>query len=134
MNKIKDLATKTGATLSVAAFSVLAFLNGSTFASSAASKALDGVKSVNDDGSGNNLAEDDLNGMIRLIITAVIGVIGIVAVIMIILGGVSYTTSQGDPQRTKKAKDTILYGVIGVVVALLAFAIVTFVLTAMGAQ
>jgi multisubunit Na+/H+ antiporter MnhB subunit len=57
--------------------------------------------------------------------------IGVVAVIMIILGAISYATSQGDPGKVKKGKDTILYGIIGLVIAILAFAIVSFVLSAL---
>lgn len=63
------------------------------------------------------------------IINAVIGVIGLVAVIVIIVGGVTYMTSSGDPQKVKKAKDTILYGIIGMIVCALAFAIVNFVIS-----
>jgi hypothetical protein len=74
---------------------------------------------------------NDLNGIVKLIINAVIFIIGIIAVIMIILGGVTYATSQGDSGKVKKGKDTILYGIIGLVVALLAFAIVNFVLSAL---
>ena len=48
---------------------------------------------------------------------------------MIIIGGIQYSTSAGDSGKVKKAKDTILYGIIGLVIALLAFAIVNFVLT-----
>lgn len=58
-----------------------------------------------------------------------VGVIGFVAVIMIILGAVQFLTSSGDASKVKKAKDTILYGVIGLVVAILAFSIVNFVLS-----
>jgi multisubunit Na+/H+ antiporter MnhB subunit len=58
-------------------------------------------------------------------------VLGFVAVVVIILGGVQYTTSSGDPAKVKKAKDTILYGIIGLVVALLAYAIVNFVLSSL---
>jgi hypothetical protein len=47
---------------------------------------------------------------------------------MIIVGGLRYVLSAGDPKNTQAAKDTILYAVIGVVVALLAYAIVNFVL------
>ncbi|MDO4967312.1 MAG: pilin [Candidatus Saccharibacteria bacterium] len=74
--------------------------------------------------------KNDLMSTLTTIINVIIGVIGFVAVIVIILGGVQYTTSAGDPGKVKKAKDTILYGIIGLVVALLAFAIVNFVLTA----
>ena len=74
---------------------------------------------------------NDLNSIITIIINTLLIVIGMVAVIMIIMGGISYATSQGDPSKVKKGKDTILYGIIGLVVALLAFAIVNFVLAAL---
>ena len=77
-----------------------------------------------------NVKEDDsLMPTINTIINVVLGVLGIVAVVIIILGGVQYTTSAGDPGKVKKAKDTILYGIVGLIVALLAFAIVNFVLS-----
>ena len=72
---------------------------------------------------------NDLNTVIQAIVNTIVFVVGIVAVVMIILGGIQYSTSQGDPGKVKKAKDTILYGIIGLVVAILAFAIVNFVLT-----
>lgn len=52
---------------------------------------------------------------------------GAVAVIMLIVGGFRYVTSQGDAGSVKQAKDTILYSIIGIVVAILAFAVVHFV-------
>lgn len=72
--------------------------------------------------------ETDLMGTLNTIINVVIGVVGFIAVVMIILGGVQYTTSAGDTAKVTKAKNTIMYGVIGLVIALLAFAIVNFVL------
>ena len=63
------------------------------------------------------------------IINGVIGVLGLVAVVVIIVGGVQYMTSSGDAGKVKKAKDTILYGVIGLVICVLAFAIVNFVIS-----
>lgn len=80
---------------------------------------------------GDALSDRPMLETISTIIDVVLGVLGLVAVIVIILGGVQYTTSAGDPGRVKKAKDTILYGIIGLVVALLAFAIVNFVLSSM---
>ena len=76
-------------------------------------------------GDGKNTLESDVTG----IINAVIGVLGILAVIVIILGGVQYMTSNGDAGKVKKAKDTILYGIIGLMIALLAYAIVNFILS-----
>lgn len=72
--------------------------------------------------------QDTLQTNITSIINGVIGALGIVAVIIIIIGGVSYMTSSGDAGKVKKAKDTILYGVIGLVICVLAFAIVNFVI------
>lgn len=74
-------------------------------------------------------SNDNLMGTLTTIINVVIGVVGFVAVAMIVMGGISYATSQGDAAKTKKAMNTVLYGVVGLVVALLAFAIVNFVLT-----
>ena len=75
-------------------------------------------------GDGKNTLETDVTG----IINAVIGVLGILAVIVIILGGVQYMTSNGDAGKVKKAKDTILYGVIGLIIVILSAAIVNFVI------
>lgn len=74
-------------------------------------------------------SNDNLMATLTTIINVVIGVVGFVAVAMIVMGGISYATSQGDASKTKKAMNTILYGVVGLVVALLAFAIVNFVLS-----
>jgi multisubunit Na+/H+ antiporter MnhB subunit len=54
--------------------------------------------------------------------------IGAVSVIMLIIGGIRYTISQGDSSAVTSAKNTILYAIIGIIVALLAYAIVNFVL------
>ena len=76
---------------------------------------------------------DDKNDLVKSItgiINAVIGVLGIVAVIIIIVGGIGYMTSSGDAGKVKKAKDTILYACIGLVVCVIAFAIVNWVIAA----
>ena len=75
-----------------------------------------------------NNKNNSLMDMINLIINVVLGVLGVVAVIVIIVGGFTYMTSNGDPAKTTKGRNIILYGIIGLVVALLAFAIVNFVL------
>ncbi len=52
---------------------------------------------------------------------------GIVCVIMIIIGGVRYTTSAADSAGVKSAKNTILYGIVGLVIILMAAAITQFI-------
>jgi len=73
-------------------------------------------------------SEETLLGKIPAAVLAVFWVAGIIAVGVIVFGGVRYSTSQGDPGKVKKAKDTIMYAVIGMVVTLLAFSFVAFVL------
>lgn len=53
---------------------------------------------------------------------------GIVAVIVIVIGGIRYTTSNGDANQIKSAKNTILYAVVGLVVIIMAAAITQFVI------
>ena len=79
--------------------------------------------------SNNNLNSNNLMTTLNTIINVVIGIIGFVAVMVIILGGVQYTTSAGDSGKVKKAKDTIMYGIIGLIVALMAYSIVNFILS-----
>lgn len=79
---------------------------------------------VNTVGTGN----DTLTENVTNIINGIIAVLGLVCVVVMIIGGVNYMISLGDPGKVKKAKDTILYGLIGLVVCVLAFALVNFVL------
>ena len=71
---------------------------------------------------------NDLGTSVINIINAIIGVLGLIAVVIVIIGGVQYMTSSGDAGKVKKAKDTILYGIIGLIICVLAFAIVNFVI------
>lgn len=53
---------------------------------------------------------------------------GVVAVVFLLIGGIKYITSGGDPAQTSSAKNTIIYALIGMVVAILAGSIIGFVL------
>lgn len=55
------------------------------------------------------------------------GILGAVAMVIIALGAFQYTLSRGDPKAITKSKNTILYAVIGLIVAMSGYAIVTFV-------
>jgi hypothetical protein len=78
---------------------------------------------------GNDANAADLPALVQNIINVLLFVAGAVAVIMIILGAIRYITSNGDQANVKAAKETIMYSVIGLVVAILAFAIVNFVVS-----
>jgi hypothetical protein len=72
-----------------------------------------------------------VGGVFTAIANALIFVIGAISVIYIIIGGVRYVTSRGDAKAVQSAKDTILYAIIGVVVAIVSFAVVQFVVNAL---
>lgn len=72
--------------------------------------------------------DESLMPTILTVINLLIGITGVIAVVVIVIGGLQYTTSTGDAAKVTKAKNTIMYGIIGLVVAMLAFAIVNFVL------
>jgi hypothetical protein len=65
---------------------------------------------------------------LKTVVNVLLFVIGAVSVIMIVIGGIKYTTSNGDSSAVTSAKNTILYSVVGLVIALMAYAIINFVL------
>lgn len=69
----------------------------------------------------------DLSGFITRIINILLFLIGAISVIMIVVGGLRYVVSGGDSGAVNGAKNTILYAVVGLIVAFMAYAIVNFV-------
>ena len=67
-------------------------------------------------------------GIFRTITNVLLFIIGAISVIMLIIGGIRYVVSGGDSGAVTAAKNTILYAVIGIIVALLAYALVNFVI------
>lgn len=76
----------------------------------------------------NDTADKMANGIIKVVLS----VVGVVAVVAMIIGGVMYIISSGDASKINRAKNIIMYGLIGLVVSLLAYAIVIFVLDGIG--
>lgn len=67
-------------------------------------------------------------GIITRVIQLIVLFTGVASVIVIMIGGFKYLVSAGDSAKVSNAKDTILYAVIGLVVAVVAQAIVSLVL------
>jgi multisubunit Na+/H+ antiporter MnhB subunit len=67
------------------------------------------------------------NSIFVTITNIMLFIIGAIAVIMLIIGGIRYVVSAGDQNAVTSAKNTILYAIIGIVVAFLAYAAVNFV-------
>ena len=78
--------------------------------------------------SSNANAATNVTNIVKLTINIFSWIIGVVAVFAIIFGGFKYITSGGDSSGVTSAKNTILYAVIGLIVALLAYAIINFVI------
>ena len=70
---------------------------------------------------------DGLSNTLKNATNTVLFIAGALAVIMIIYGGIRYITAHGDEKQVKVAKDTIVYSVAGLIIAILAYALVTFI-------
>ena len=93
-------------------------------AATCADKTIDGGIAC---GSSTGAGSDLLLNVRTITNTLLIGV-GIVSVIMLIIGGFRYAFSQGNEKAVSGAKDTIIYAIIGLIVAIVAFAVVNFVI------
>lgn len=67
-------------------------------------------------------------GVFSTISSVLLFVVGAIAVIMIVIGGLRYVISGGDASQVQAAKNTILYALVGIIIAILAYAAVNFVI------
>ena len=71
---------------------------------------------------------DGKDGLIKTVVNVLLWAVGILSVIMIIFSGFRYITSAGDASKTKSAQSTLTYSVVGLIVAIMAYAIVNMVI------
>ncbi len=71
---------------------------------------------------------DGDSGLIKTVVNVLLWAVGILSVIMIIFSGFRYITSSGDASKTKSAQNTLIYSVVGLIVAIMAWAIVNMVI------
>lgn len=71
---------------------------------------------------------DASQSKIQEVLNIVFALVGIMSLLAMVIGGFRYITSQGDPQAVSKAKSTIIYGIVGLLVAISAVTIVAFVI------
>lgn len=90
------------------------------------SSILNGASCAAPKGASSNLFA--AGGIFQQISNTLIFLVGAIAVIMLIIGGLRYVTSNGEAASIKGAKDTITYSIIGIIVAMLSFALVSFVI------
>jgi len=61
------------------------------------------------------------------VVTIVLGITAGIAVLMVVIGGFRYITAHGDPGATAQARQSIIYAVVGLIITMAAYAIVSFV-------
>ncbi len=72
-------------------------------------------------------SSESVDPVIKTVIRYLLIISGIVSVVMVIIGGLKYSTSNGDSAKLSSAKNTILYAIIGVIISALAYGIVDYV-------
>lgn len=88
----------------------------------AASQVKSGLGSVGDADTGS-----DLPTIVGNVVNVMLFIVGILAVIMIIFSGIRYITAHGDKNQVEGAKNTLIYSIVGLVVAIIAYALVNWV-------
>lgn len=83
---------------------------------------------INPSDIGLNNPKGDPNVVVGNVLNTVYTWAGIIAVMVIIIAGIFYATSTANPSQTKRARETILYAVVGLIVIIMAFVITQFVL------
>jgi len=100
-----------------------------TCASGATGGAQAGIDCARGEGTPGQLF-DGPGSIFTTIVNVLLFLIGAISVIMLIYGGIRYTTSGGNSASVTAAKNTIMYAIIGLIIAFLAFAVVNWVLGA----
>jgi hypothetical protein len=123
MNSLKKFTPVALAVVLV--FAVSVFISQNTFASSI----VDGANAAR--GSGQPAELFGNGGIITTITNVLLFIVGALSVIMLIFGGLRYVISGGNSTAVTAAKNTILYAIVGLVIAFLAYAAVNFIMTSL---
>ena len=94
-----------------------------------------GIQAAKPDGAaGTSTLFGGSDSIFTTVVNVLLFVIGAISVIMLIIGGIRYTISAGDSGNVTAAKNTIMYAIIGLIIAFLAFAVVNWVLAKLSGQ
>ena len=108
------------------AVTISAFVSEPTFAANALIDSSDNIDAISSVTGG----EGSLKELVQTLLNYFLGFLGFVATVMVIYGGLLYVISAGSEENVGKAKNILLYAVIGIVIILLSFALVNTVLGA----
>ena len=109
------------ATVSAAGFAA------ATASNPAANEACQGVGLFSGSGCTDNGSQ--LNTTLGTFINIFSAIVGLVAVIMIIVAGLQFITANANPQNIAKARTSLIYAIVGLVIVVIAQALVHFVIT-----
>ncbi|MDO4902587.1 MAG: hypothetical protein Q4A21_03505 [bacterium] len=104
-------------------FSLSSFIDNTTYATNTTKDACDYMK-----GSAICQKTPEAKSIVPNVIRILAWVVGVLSVIMIIWAGIQYVISSGDSGKIGKAKNTLIYAVVGLVIAISAGAIVSYIL------
>ena len=88
-----------------------------------------GIGAARGDNTPSNLVNGD-SSIIKRSINIMLFAVGVLSVVMLIFGGFRYVISGGKKESVTNAKNTILYAIVGLLVAVFAYAIINFILGA----
>jgi hypothetical protein len=131
VRKIGQIATGTGAIITLLIGRALSAAATTTPATNIThdNPAKAGAEAARGDGMPAELVGPD--GIFTQITNTALYAVGIISIIMLIWGGLRYVVSGGDSKKVTDAKNTVIYAIIGLIIAILAYAIVNFVINAL---
>lgn len=112
--------------VSILAIAIIAIAGLVLTSNASATTLAEGASAARCEGCPENLFGE--TGVFHQITSTIIYIIGVIAVIMLIWGGLRYVLSGGDAKKVTDAKNTVLYAIIGLIVAFLSYAVVLFVI------
>ena len=75
----------------------------------------------------SNLPNPDVNNSLSTLLSVALATLGALSILFITISGLRYILSDGDPQKMSKAKDALIYSLVGLAIAIAAESIVVFV-------
>jgi len=129
-SNMKNIFKKAGQVLTGAATAATIFAGHVMATAAEVNPAQAGAEAARASGMPSELIGD--SGVFTRITNTVLFAVGIISVIMLIIGGLRYIVSGGDSKKVTDAKNTIMYAIIGLIIAILSYAIVNFVISAVG--
>ena len=88
-----------------------------------------GLEAAVPEDSGNRVDIFTNGGLFERVVNVLLFLVGAISVIMLIIGGIRYIVSAGDQNQVTGAKNTIMYAIVGIIVAVVAYGIVNYLLT-----